>query len=303
LVGGGRWPALGRGGLLSGHCLVAAGGVARHTGLGIAAGTGGVFALMLAVRRQWHQELTAADTTLDATERRVTELYTKAVEQLGSEKAPVRLGGLYALERLAQANPTQRQTVVNVLCAYLRMPYRAPQGSPATTHPTPVDTAGTAATASPAPTPESGEQDTTLDQRTQELQVRLAAQRILAHHLRPGPDLSHPLATFWSDSDIDLTGALLIDLDMGGCHARDVAFVGASFAGDAVFGEASFAENARFGRASFSDVGDLVGARFRSDLPAGELPTGLKLMADEPGWSVVCPSSPVDASSSGKTDE
>jgi hypothetical protein len=73
---------------------------AIKTGLGIGAGTGGGFALLLAVRRQWHQEVTGASTEHDATERRVTELYTKAVEQLGSDKAPVRLGGMYALERL-----------------------------------------------------------------------------------------------------------------------------------------------------------------------------------------------------------
>ncbi|MEU3767893.1 hypothetical protein AB0E55_22815 [Amycolatopsis keratiniphila] len=52
------------------------------------------------------------------------ELYTKAVEQLGSEKTPVQLGGLYALERLAQDNESQRQTIVSVICAYLRMPYQ-----------------------------------------------------------------------------------------------------------------------------------------------------------------------------------
>lgn len=104
---------------------------AIKTGLGIGAGTAGVFALLLAVRRQWHQEITAADTTSDATERRVTDLYTKAVEQLGSDKAPVRLGGLYALERLAQDNAAQRQTIVNVLCAYLRMPYTLPGDPPA----------------------------------------------------------------------------------------------------------------------------------------------------------------------------
>ena len=61
-------------------------------------------------------------TITDATERRVTELYTKAADQLGSDKAPVRLAGLYAMERLAQDNPSERQTIVNVICAYLQMP-------------------------------------------------------------------------------------------------------------------------------------------------------------------------------------
>ncbi|HZZ49919.1 MAG TPA: hypothetical protein VFE65_23760 [Pseudonocardia sp.] len=104
---------------------------AVKTGLNIATIAGGVFALLLAVRRQWHQELSAQHTVLDATERRVTELYTKSADQLGSNKAPVRLAGLYALERLAQVTPDQRQTVVNVLCAYLRMPYESPEETPA----------------------------------------------------------------------------------------------------------------------------------------------------------------------------
>ena len=34
----------------------------------------------------------------------------------------MRLAGLYALERLGKANPEHRQTIVDVLCAYLRMP-------------------------------------------------------------------------------------------------------------------------------------------------------------------------------------
>ena len=43
----------------------------------------------------------------DATEECITELYTRAVDQLGAEDTPVRIGGLHALERLAQNNPAQ----------------------------------------------------------------------------------------------------------------------------------------------------------------------------------------------------
>ncbi|MGV9368166.1 hypothetical protein ACWDN5_46225, partial [Amycolatopsis sp. NPDC003731] len=46
---------------------------AIKTGLGIGAGTTGTFALLLAVRRQQHNES-------DATEKNVTELYTKAAD-------------------------------------------------------------------------------------------------------------------------------------------------------------------------------------------------------------------------------
>ncbi|MGI5228167.1 hypothetical protein [Actinoallomurus sp. CA-142502] len=110
-------------------------------GLTVGAGTGGAAALLLAMRRQWlsertqahaedlahvtqaHAEEVARDTAYDATQRRVTEPYARAVEQLGHVNAPVRLGGLYSLERLAQDHQEHRQTVIDVVCAYLRMPF------------------------------------------------------------------------------------------------------------------------------------------------------------------------------------
>ena len=92
---------------------------AIRTASAITVAAGGAATLLLAARRQAHTER-------DTSEQRITELYTHAVNQLGAEKAPVRLGGLHALERLAQNNPTQRQTIVDVLCAYLRMPYTPP---------------------------------------------------------------------------------------------------------------------------------------------------------------------------------
>ncbi|WP_207934351.1 hypothetical protein [Actinomadura sp. KC06] len=113
---------------------------AIKTGLSIGVGTGGTVALLLAMRRQGlsereqahreevavttqtHAERVASASEHDVAERRVTELYTAAADRFGSDKAPVRLAGLYALERLAQDTPAQRQTIVNVICAYLRVP-------------------------------------------------------------------------------------------------------------------------------------------------------------------------------------
>lgn len=85
---------------------------AAQTGFTISADTGGVAALVLAGRGQWSTEQAHKATEQDAAERRITEVYTKAADQLGSDKAPVRLARLYALERLAQDNPDQRQTIV-----------------------------------------------------------------------------------------------------------------------------------------------------------------------------------------------
>lgn len=226
---------------------------AIKTGLGIGAGTGGVFALLLAVRRQWHQELSAAATEHDAGERRVTELYTKAAEQIGSDKAAVRLAGLYALERLAQDNNGQRQTVVNVLCAYLRMPCALP-GEP------PADDADDKMCAA-------------YRERVQEREVRLAAQRLLITHLRCS-DRAKPPLIFWPEIDLDLSGATIVDpFDLTDCHVRigiftrahftdavsfkkatfvDASFREATFSNLTWFSEVRFAENVSFDRASFT---------------------------------------------------
>src|SRR5262249_51354137 len=125
----------------------------------------------------------------------VTELYTKAVDQLGHEKAAVRLGGLYALERLAQGNPDHRQTIVNVLCAYLRMP-TAPGQPPDEASPSPTRPPTPPADSTPADDP--AELSLAATEDGGERQVRLTAQRILTDHLKPGPN-PQPAGTFWQD--------------------------------------------------------------------------------------------------------
>src|SRR3712207_4018610 len=84
--------------------------------------------------------------------RQVTETYAKAVEQLGHAEAPVRLGAMYSLERLAQDNPSRRQTIVDVLCAYLRMPYTpSPPGESAADHGNDAPTGATEPTTASVP--------------------------------------------------------------------------------------------------------------------------------------------------------
>lgn len=190
-----------------------------------------------------HQERVAEATDHDAEARRITDLYIKAVEQLGSDKAPVRLGGLYALERLAQDHIEQRQTIVNVICAYLRMPYTLPGDDPALV----------------------GDHQ----EHLQEREVRLAAQRILCVHLLPGVDFDNRIETFWEKIDLDLTGATLIDMRLTDCRIRDATFRDATFIGEAVFRRAVFTGNAVFSRATFTDTarfGEVTfdsGARFK----------------------------------------
>jgi hypothetical protein len=61
-----------------------------------------------------------ARTVYLARETHVTDRLTKAVDQLGHEKAEVRVGGVYALKRLAQNSPIDRAIISSVLKGFLQ---------------------------------------------------------------------------------------------------------------------------------------------------------------------------------------
>ncbi|RFU21308.1 pentapeptide repeat-containing protein [Geodermatophilus marinus] len=50
----------------------------------------------------------------------VTDRFTRAIEQLGNESSHVRMGGIFALERIARDSPDDRQYVVDTLAAFVR---------------------------------------------------------------------------------------------------------------------------------------------------------------------------------------
>jgi len=66
---------------------------------------------------------TAAGVAQRARADALSKRYQDAAAQLGHEHAPVRLAGVYEMARLADDWPQQQQTCIDVLCAYLRMPY------------------------------------------------------------------------------------------------------------------------------------------------------------------------------------
>lgn len=53
-------------------------------------------------------------------EDQITDRYTRAIDQLGSEHLEIRLGGIYALERLAKDSRKDQETVMEVLTAFVR---------------------------------------------------------------------------------------------------------------------------------------------------------------------------------------
>jgi hypothetical protein len=82
----------------------------------------------------WQQLQTDRDLTREG---QVTDRYTRAIDQLGHEAVDVRLGAIYALERIAKDSPPDRVTVAEVLTAFIRghapWPPRLPGQPPADT--------------------------------------------------------------------------------------------------------------------------------------------------------------------------
>ena len=50
----------------------------------------------------------------------VTDRFGRAIDQIGSDKLDVRLGGIYALERLANDSPADEDNIIDVLGAFVR---------------------------------------------------------------------------------------------------------------------------------------------------------------------------------------
>ncbi|OKI74910.1 pentapeptide repeat-containing protein [Streptomyces sp. CB02414] len=94
---------------------------------GVVAGSGALVALVVAYRRQRVDE---AGAHREAT-RLHTERFSQAIDKLGSDSPAVRLGGVHALAGLADDAPDDnlRQTCIDVLCAYLQLPFTPDPGN------------------------------------------------------------------------------------------------------------------------------------------------------------------------------
>jgi hypothetical protein len=77
-------------------------------------------ALLLGAYLTWRQVQTARQQVRLAEQGQITERFTRAIDQLGGDHLDVRLGGIYALERIARDSPDDRATIGEVLTAYVR---------------------------------------------------------------------------------------------------------------------------------------------------------------------------------------
>jgi uncharacterized protein YjbI with pentapeptide repeats len=215
---------------------------------GVVAGAGALVALVVAYRRQRVDE----DAALRDATRLHTERFTTAVSQLGDDSAAVRLGGVHALAGLADDAPNRelRQTCIDVMCAYLQLPF----------------------------TPDPGDGPAHEEEHNRYLALRKVRHTILRlisdHYRRRKGTLGS-----WQGCDLDLTGVTIdgslnlenacfsgarVSFNNAKFSGGKVSFKGASFAGGAVsFNEASFSNSVSFCGATFSggSVG-FLGATF-----------------------------------------
>src|SRR5215470_7702908 len=74
----------------------------------------------------WQNLKVAQETLRVSQEGQITDRFTKAIEQLGAvnadgvKKMVVRLGGIYALERIANESERDHWPIMEVLCTYVR---------------------------------------------------------------------------------------------------------------------------------------------------------------------------------------
>ena len=91
---------------------------------GVAVLTGLIFA--------WQQLGQTSDNLRVSQEGQITDRFSRAVDQLGSDDLTARLGGIYALERIARDSPRDYGPVMEVLTAFVRQESPLPVGAVAT---------------------------------------------------------------------------------------------------------------------------------------------------------------------------
>jgi len=91
----------------------------------------GGIVLLMGVYFGWRNVNDEVEKLNIASEGQITDRFTKATEQLGSPKTAVRLGGIYALERISLDSLRDHGPIMEVLTAYVRenAPWRPTENS------------------------------------------------------------------------------------------------------------------------------------------------------------------------------
>ena len=194
------------------------------------------------------------------------ERYTKAVEQLGDEKAPIRMGGVYTLVGLIdewledesiekyEDRLKEGQVIINNLCAYIRSPFTLASHYDELKQDTPG-----AEGVYQDKVQEFYADKATLDS---EADVRLSIIKEI-HDRIQGPDKNTPGA--WSDFEYDFSGSTFfypIDLT-NSYYAKPINFSGSTYQGGADFTDSTYQDWAYFTGSTYKDVADFTGSTYQ----------------------------------------
>ena len=209
-----------------------------------------------ALKNQEHQAEVLKERKAERRER-----YTKAVEQLGNEKAPVRMGGMYTLIGLADEwlldenldyteKVREGQVIVNNLCAYIRSPFILASYYDELSEDNPSSDG----------IYKDNQQKFYTDKAefTSEADIRLSIIKEIHSRLQ-NPEINTPGT--WSDFEYDFSGSTFfypVDLT-NSYYKKPVNFSGSTYQGDADFESSTYQS-----RADFSDSIYRCWADFRS---------------------------------------
>ena len=88
---------------------------------------GGALGLLL-IYFGWRRIKATEETVRISEQGQITERFTRAIDQLGNEQLAVRLGGVYALERIARDSKKDHWPIMETLTAFVRLnsPWKQP---------------------------------------------------------------------------------------------------------------------------------------------------------------------------------
>ena len=189
------------------------------------------------------------------------ERYTKAVEQLGDEKAPIRMGGVYTLVGLVDEWLEEKslsdderfkegQVIINNLCAYIRSPFTLASHYDELSKDNPISEG----------VYKDNQQEFYTDKAEfkAETDVRLSIMKEIHDRLQ-NPEINTQGA--WSDFEYDFSGSTFfypVDLTKS-YYKKPVNFSDSTYQGEANFsdstyqGRANFSDSTYQGEANFSD--------------------------------------------------
>ena len=194
------------------------------------------------------------------------ERYTKAVEQLGDEKAPVRMGGVYTLVGLVdewleeesiekyEDRLKEGQVIINNLCAYIRSPFTLASRYDELSKDNPISEG----------IYKDNQQKFYSDKAElkAEADVRLSIIKEI-HDRIQGPDKNTP--GVWSDFEYDFSGSTFfypIDLTKS-YYKKPGNFSGATYQGGADFSGATYQGGADFRDSSYKGGADFRGSTYQ----------------------------------------